>query len=151
VNCFLGILDNLIQYFNKWAFVQVAVHGKNFVRAARDTWDMFRIQHVDILINDDLTGVVLFTSCVVGGVFTALVGGCWTFATHRDLTVGISIISFFIGFLLMYLNMVVPESGVAAYYVCFAEDPKMLQNNEPPLYQYMLERKMYLEQENQSS
>jgi hypothetical protein len=23
VNCFLGILDNLIQYFNKWAFVQV--------------------------------------------------------------------------------------------------------------------------------
>jgi hypothetical protein len=56
---------------------------------------------VDILINDDLTGVVLFTSCVVGGVFTALVGGCWTFATHRDLTVDISIISFFIGFLLV--------------------------------------------------
>jgi hypothetical protein len=151
VNCFLGILDNLIQYFNKWAFVQVAVHGKNFVRAARDTWDLFRTQRVDILINDDLTGVVLFTSCVVGGVFTALVGGCWTFATHRNLTVSISIISFFIGFLLMYLNMVVPESGVAAYYVCFAEDPKMLETNEPPLYQYMLERKMYLEQQIQSS
>jgi hypothetical protein len=49
----------------------------------------------------------------------------------------------------MYLNMVVPESGVAAYYVCFAEDPKVLENT--PLYQYMLDRKMYLEQQSQSS
>lgn len=49
----------------------------------------------------------------------------------------------------MYLNMVVPESGVAAYYVCFAEDPKMLE--KPALYQYMLERKMTLEQQIQSS
>jgi len=50
----------------------------------------------------------------------------------------------------MYLNMVVPESGVAAYYVCFAEDPKVLENNAP-LYQYMWERKTYLEQQSQSS
>jgi hypothetical protein len=151
VTCFLGILDNLIRYFNKWAFVQVAVHGKNFTRSARDTWNMFQAEGVDVLINDDLTGAVLFTGCIVGGGVTALVAGIWTFATHRNLTVGIAIVSFFIGYFLMYLTMVVAESGVAAYYVCFAEDHKVLESNDPPLYQYMCERKAYLEQQSQLS
>ncbi|CAK9190738.1 unnamed protein product [Sphagnum troendelagicum] len=151
VTCFLGILDNLIRYFNKWAFVQVAVHGKNFTRAARDTWNMFQVERVDVLINDDLTGAVLFTGCIVGGGVTALVAGIWTFATHRNLTVGIAIVSFFIGYFLMYLTMVVAESGVAAYYVCFAEDHKVLESNDPPLYQYMCDRKSYLEQQSQLS
>jgi hypothetical protein len=79
----------------------VAVHGKNFTKAARDTWNMFRDERVDVLINDDLTGAVLFTGCIVGGGVTALVAGIWTFATHRNLTVGIAIVSFFIGYFLV--------------------------------------------------
>jgi len=79
----------------------VAVHGKNFTRAARDTWDRFQVERMDLLINDDLTGAVLFSGCIVGGGVTALVAGIWTFATHRNLTVGITIVSFFIGYFLV--------------------------------------------------
>lgn len=78
--------------------MQVGLHGKSFLKASKYTWVMLRDQKADLLINDDLTGSVLLTCCIIGGVLTALVGGCWTFATFRYLTVAISIISFFIGF-----------------------------------------------------
>jgi hypothetical protein len=54
-------------------------------------------------------------------------------------------------FVQMYLMMVVAESGVAAYYVCFAEDHKVLESNDPALYQYMCDRKAYLDQQSQLS
>lgn len=79
-------------------WIQVGLHGNSFVKSARRTWDMFENQGAMLLINDDLTGAILLSSCLIGGVLTALVGGCWTFATHSHLTVGVSIISFFIGF-----------------------------------------------------
>jgi hypothetical protein len=64
-----------------------------------------------LLINDDLTGAILLTSCIIGGVLTALVGGCWTFATHRYLTVGVSILSFFIGFFVVSSPSTIPTLG----------------------------------------
>lgn len=78
--------------------MQVAIYEKSYVKAAKDTWHMFKMQRADMLVNDDLTGAVLFTGCIIGGVLTALVGGCWTFATQKHLTVGVSVISFFIGY-----------------------------------------------------
>lgn len=147
VNCFLGVLNFFMRHFNKWAFVNVGLHGNSFVKSARRTWDMFENQGAMLLINDDLTGAILLSSCLIGGVLTALVGGCWTFATHSHLTVGVSIISFFIGFFVTYLTMVVRESAVAAYYVCFAEDPATLKKIDEAHYQYMVERKRQLDQQ----
>ncbi|KAG0557209.1 hypothetical protein KC19_11G110400 [Ceratodon purpureus] len=147
VNCFLGVMEFFNRHFNKWAFVEVGLHGKSFVKSARQTWKMLKDQDAMLLINDDLTGAILLTSCIIGGVLTALVGGCWTFATHRYLTVGVSILSFIIGFFVTYLTLVVPESAVATYYVCFAEDPATLKKQDEPLYQYMAERKLELDQE----
>jgi hypothetical protein len=46
-----------------------------------------------------------------------------------------------------YLTLVVPESAVATYYVCFAEDPATLKKSDEPLYQYMSVRQQQLEQE----
>lgn len=147
VNCFLGVMEFFNKHFNKWAFVEVGLHSRSFVKSAKHTWQMFKDQGAMLLINDDLTGAILLTSCIIGGVLTALVGGCWTFATHRYLTVGVSILSFFIGFFVTYLTLVVPESAVATYYVCFAEDPATLKKSDEPLYQYMSVRQQQLEQE----
>lgn len=43
--------------------------------------------------------------------------------------------------------MVVRESAVAAYYVCFAEDPATLKKIDEAHYQYMVERKRQLDQQ----
>uniref|UniRef100_A0A7I4C734 Choline transporter-like protein n=1 Tax=Physcomitrium patens TaxID=3218 RepID=A0A7I4C734_PHYPA len=147
VNCFLGVLEFFIKHFNKWAFVGVGLHGKSFVRSAKETWILFKEQETMLLVNDDLSGAVLLTGCIIGGVVTALVGGCWTFATHRNLTVGVSIVSFLLGFFVTYLTMVVSESAVAAYFVCFSEDPRVLAKHDPALAQYMTRRNDQLKQE----
>jgi len=46
-----------------------------------------------------------------------------------------------------YLTLVVPESAVASYYVCFADDPATLEKYDEPLWQYMRDRKLKLDQE----
>ncbi|XP_024401779.1 uncharacterized protein [Physcomitrium patens] len=145
-NCLLGLMEYLIRHFNKWAFVGVGLHGKSFATSAKETWRIFQETETMLLVSDDLTGAVLFTGCIIGGVVTALVGGCWSFATRRYLTVGVSIISFFLGFLVTYLTMAVSESAVAANYVCFAEDSNILSKHDPALAQYMIHRKNKLDE-----
>ncbi|KAL3699919.1 hypothetical protein R1sor_017941 [Riccia sorocarpa] len=144
VTCFLRCFETLIRYFNKWAYIQVAMYGKPFVRASKDTWDMLRVQNVDCLIHDDLIGSIMLISCSVGGSLSALVGGSWTFVVNKSLTISTAIISFVIGFSFTYLTLAVYESGVATYYVMFAEDPASLQRHDGPLFEKMFVRQMDL-------
>ncbi|KAG6549167.1 hypothetical protein Mapa_009393 [Marchantia paleacea] len=144
LSCLLGIIENLIQYFNKWAYIQVALYGKPFVRASKDTWSMFKAQGLDVLINDDLTSTVLWIGCIIGGVLSALLGGLWTYFhvtnTQEKMTVSVVVLSFFIGYFITHLTMAVINSGVASYYVCFAEDPATLRRNDPEFYEVMWSR-----------
>ncbi|KAL2651914.1 hypothetical protein R1flu_020042 [Riccia fluitans] len=144
VTCFLHCFETLIRYFNKWAYIQVAMYGKPLVRASKDTWDMLGVQNVDCLINDDLVCSIMLISCSVGGSLSAVVGGAWTFVVHKSLTISIAIISFVIGFSFTYLTLAVYESGVATYYVMFAEDPASLQRHDGPLFEKMFVRQMEL-------
>ncbi|CAM6083759.1 unnamed protein product [Calypogeia fissa] len=144
VVCFLAVYETLIRYFNKMGYIQVAIYGKPFVRASKDTWDMLRAQQVDALVHDDLTSTVLVLACGLGGSLSALVGGIYTFVAHKSLTIVITIVSYIIGAQLTYITMAVVESAVATYYVCFAEDPDSLQRHDGPFYERMWVRQMEL-------
>ncbi|KAL3700486.1 hypothetical protein R1sor_018508 [Riccia sorocarpa] len=148
LSCLLGVIESLMQYFNKWAYIQVALYGKTFVKASKDTWTMFKAQGLDVLINDDLTSTVLFIGCIIGGVLSGILGGLWTYfhvTTSDDrMTVSVVVLSFFIGYFITHLTMAVVNSGVACYYVCFAEDPATLRRNDPEFYEVMWTRQALL-------
>jgi hypothetical protein len=36
--CLIGILDWAVQYFNRYAFSHIALYGKAYIPAAKDTW-----------------------------------------------------------------------------------------------------------------
>eukprot|EP00271_Cylindrocystis_brebissonii_P008320 TRINITY_DN2240_c0_g1_i3.p1 TRINITY_DN2240_c0_g1~~TRINITY_DN2240_c0_g1_i3.p1 ORF type:complete len:236 (-),score=23.01 TRINITY_DN2240_c0_g1_i3:741-1448(-) len=147
--CVLQCLENIVRYFNKWAYVQVAVYGKSFAQAARDTWDLIHSQGFNLVINDDLTSSALFLGCAFGGVASALVAGIWTYLLPitdvQGWTAVIVAISFIIGFSITYLTVSVVESAVSTYFVCFAEDPATLQRNDPHLYHLIAERHHFLQ------
>jgi hypothetical protein len=125
MDCFLMVIDALIQYFNRYAFVQVATYGKTFCQASRTTWNMFKLHGFEAIVNDDLSGVVLS----VGIAFSAIAGGLLAAIFAADGTESMLLVvlaGFIIGAVVASAAMQVVDSGVATLFVCFVEHPDRL-------------------------
>eukprot|EP00033_Pygsuia_biforma_P002008 GCRY01002233.1.p1 GENE.GCRY01002233.1~~GCRY01002233.1.p1 ORF type:complete len:512 (-),score=116.93 GCRY01002233.1:111-1646(-) len=138
--CIVRCFEDLLEYFNTYAFVQVAVYGKPFMQAARDTWTLAKERGVDALINDNLIGGVILLGAIIGGLVTAFLGFV---LSHNHLpSVWVFIMTFvglFIGLVFTLLTMAVLNSAVATIFVCFAENPECLAQNQPETYTLFVE------------
>ncbi|GLJ17890.1 hypothetical protein SUGI_0313220 [Cryptomeria japonica] len=123
-HCYLRLMGYVFRFANNWGFVQVATYGKGFVEAAQDTWALFQARSLEPVINQDLTSSLCVLSGVASGSLCIIVAGSWTFATHKNLTATVSLLSFVIGYFMTRITMVVPQACVCAYYVCYAENPE---------------------------
>jgi hypothetical protein len=132
--CVVAVLDWLIEYFNMYAFAQVAIYGKTYCEAAKATWRLVNGHGIKAIINDDLIGNVLMLACLIGGVLTAVLGGVMIYFLEHDYYIQMAIIGFIIGVVMVMMTQEVVESAVVAIFVCFAEEPKALQKNNPRLY-----------------
>jgi Plasma-membrane choline transporter len=45
LQCFIGLLDWAVQFINRYAFVTIALYGKSYFAAARDTWTYVHFTH----------------------------------------------------------------------------------------------------------
>jgi hypothetical protein len=70
ISCILSIIQDLLEYFNKYAFAQVAIYGKDYCTAAKDTWELAKARGIDALINDNLIGSVLAMGGLLIGIIT---------------------------------------------------------------------------------
>ncbi|KAH7351684.1 hypothetical protein KP509_19G009800 [Ceratopteris richardii] len=122
-DCFDKATSTSTKYANNWAYVQVAVHGKAFVHASRDTFSLFRQRHLDVVIKNDLANSFFVFTGISGGMLCVIVCGGWTFGTHKALTASISVVSFLIGYFMACIMMAVPQGAVYAHYVCYGENP----------------------------
>jgi len=122
-----------------YAFTQVAIYGKSYCQAAKDTWALVKSHGVDAIINDNLISGVLLMGSIMGGIVSAIVGGLVALAIARDWWIALAVICFLIGMSLVMLTMEVVESGVATIFVCFAMDPQALNRNAPDLYRTFTE------------
>jgi len=139
-DCILGCIDNLVQYFNHYAYCQVAIYGKSFVDAAKSTWHLIQYAGLEAIANDNLIDGVLW----MGVLFNALLTGAAAIAVSYvfgDPSVAFVMffVGFVIGFLMMILGMQAVDSGIACTFVCFAEDRDALQRTNPLLYQRLVE------------
>ncbi|KAJ3175434.1 putative choline transporter, neither null mutation nor overexpression affects choline transport [Geranomyces variabilis] len=138
--CCLGIIEDLIQYFNKWAFCQVAIYGTDYITAAKNTWALCKSRGVDAIINDQLIGSVLG----VGGIVVSFICGFVAFlyvrfspnipndSAHYAVFI---ILAVFLGASEFFVLSNVIDSGSTATFVCLAEDPAALQRTKPQLYE----------------
>ncbi|KAI3955356.1 hypothetical protein MKW98_018457 [Papaver atlanticum] len=124
-HCCLRVMDSIFRYGNSWAFVQIAAYGKGFVRASQDTWALFeRIDNMELVVDADITSSVCFLTGVCSGSICVIVTASWTFTVHKDYTATVSLLSFFLGYLLTRIGMALPHACVSCYYVCYAENPR---------------------------
>jgi len=140
IDCLLSCLEGIFLYFNKYAYTQVAIYGKTYCTAARDTWQLIKSHGVEAIINDDLISGVLTMGAILGGLTCGIFGGVlgWFVLPHYWISTAVA--GGLIGFTFVLLTMEVIDSGVSTIFVSFAMDPEALRRNDPELYEKFRER-----------
>ncbi|KAI5573949.1 hypothetical protein BDE02_10G113900 [Populus trichocarpa] len=127
VDFLFHLVETLVRFFNKYAYVQIAVHGKSFNRSARDAWELFQSTGVEALIAYDCSGAVLLMVTLLGGLITGTCSSVWTHIKWDDDRVTmVGSTAMLMGMVLVGLAMVVVESAVTSIYICYAEDPLLI-------------------------
>ena len=148
--CIIQCLANIMEYFNKWAFVYVGLYGYSYIEAGKNVFTLFKNRGWEAIIADDLVqNVFFFLSLSVGGVcagigyaFNENTGGDWfSNAPNTGLSVQATnaILGFIIGLVLSSILLSTIGSAVNAVIVCFAEGPAEFEVNHPELSRKMRE------------
>ncbi|CAN1244745.1 Protein PNS1 [Linum perenne] len=129
VDLLFHLVETLVRFFNKYAYVQIAVYGKGFNRSARDAWELFQSTGVESLVAYDCSGAVLLMGTILCGLITGTCAAVWTHfkweaKNERMLMVGST--AMLMGMVLVGVAMVVVESAATSMYICYAEDPLLI-------------------------
>ncbi|KAI9353392.1 plasma-membrane choline transporter-domain-containing protein [Zopfochytrium polystomum] len=140
INCILTCFEDILLYFNKYAFTQVAIYGKGYCDAGKDTWALFQRVGIEAIINDNLIGSVLSIGSLCIGVIGAAIGFAYvklstTIAQDAGTYAGVCVVAALIGMWMFLILAEVINSGVAATFVCLAEEPHTLQRQQPALFE----------------
>ncbi|KAI8867657.1 DUF580-domain-containing protein [Ramicandelaber brevisporus] len=140
-DCILGCIQGIVEFLNRYAYVQVALYGKSFIAAGKDTWKMLQDRGIEAIINDCLIGNVLS----MGGLIIGVAGGAAAygilaginplFNQSGDYTWTVIILGFIAAADMFMLVAQVIDSGTAATFVCLAEDPGALARTKPYLFE----------------
>mmetsp|Transcript_10428 Transcript_10428/g.28392 ORF Transcript_10428/g.28392 Transcript_10428/m.28392 type:complete len:536 (-) Transcript_10428:646-2253(-) len=151
--CIMSWIEYLIELFNHWAFVQVAIYGTDFKTAARNTFQLVQSKGLTGLVNMNLTGNASALGVIVGAILTAAVVALTSFpflltgpmhneslsediksAYHAAFTIVI-VMGFVFGILFTSAVTKTVTSGVTAFFVCWAENPAVLESTNPRLHE----------------
>lgn len=84
IDCILGCIENIFKWVSFYAYAEVAIYGKSFCQAGKDTLEMLSRSGLDVIVNDNLIGSVImicimfvsWASFGIGyGIFYALASG----------------------------------------------------------------------------
>ncbi|XP_010265211.1 PREDICTED: CTL-like protein DDB_G0274487 [Nelumbo nucifera] len=139
VDFLFHLVETLVRFFNKYAYVQIAVYGKSFNRSARDAWELFQSTGVEALIAYDCSGAVLLMGTILGGLVTGTCSGTWAWFKASDRVIMVGSTAMLMGMILVGLAMVVVESAVTSIYICYAEDPLLINRWDAEFFNQMSE------------
>ncbi|KAL4878676.1 plasma-membrane choline transporter-domain-containing protein [Aspergillus karnatakaensis] len=144
LGCFISLLDWLVTFFNRYAFCHIALYGKAYIPAAKDTWTMMKDRGIDALVTDCLIGPVISMGSVFVSYVCALLAYLYLQFTHPsynsdgDYTAVIMAFSFVIGLQICQILMTPVSSGIETIFAAMAWDPQVLMSQHPDLYQRMV-------------
>jgi len=143
LECILSCIGDMIEYFNVYAFTEVAIYGKPYCQAAKDTWTLCKSRGIEAIINDNLIGNVLsigaMTVACLSAVVTCAIGFLILRLEEVAVYVIFGIVAFLIGLMVFLVVAKVINSGVATTFVCLCEDPDALRYTKPELWEKVKE------------
>jgi hypothetical protein len=134
IRCILNIVEGWVRYFNKYAFVVVALYGNTFRSSGGEVWSLFRTRGWTAIINDDLVEMVMSVTCLGIGAVTAFVGGLVAFGQSGGSLSSVYVpvlVAFLIGLFLASTVLGVLDSAVKTCFFCYAKAPLALHATHP--------------------
>jgi len=144
--CFFGCIQAMIQYFNRYAYIEIALYGKPYISAAKDTWRLFMDRGIDALVNDSLVGMTMTWGAYTVGMISSLFSYLYLKYTgpeyndHGQYTAPVILLAFLIGLQCSLTLSSAIEAGVSTIFVGLGEDPQILAQRSPPLFQMIADR-----------
>ncbi|KAK4173173.1 plasma-membrane choline transporter-domain-containing protein [Triangularia setosa] len=144
VGCLIGLLDWAVQFLNRYAFAHIALYGKAYVPAAKDTWKMIKDRGIDALVNECLIGPVLGMGAMFVGYATSLMAYCYMVFTNPSYNTGggftpvVVAFAFLIGLQICNVFTTPLSSGIDTIFVASAWDPEVMIRDHPDLYHRMV-------------
>lgn len=142
VQCVLAMIEGIIEYLNKWAYIYVGLYGYSYLEAGKNVLTLFENKGWTVIITDDLCDNVLIMISFAIGLITGIIGQIIT-SLDKTILANIGIdeqtgmvgfgIGFLVGFVFSSVLMSVIGSAVNTVIVCFAEAPAEFEQNHPML------------------
>ncbi|KAJ3709215.1 hypothetical protein LUZ61_012924 [Rhynchospora tenuis] len=101
IDFFFHLVETLVRFFNKYAYVLIAVHGKSFNRSARDAWELFQSTGIEALVAYDCSGTVLLMSVILGGLIAGTGTGIWVWFKCSEKVIMVSTTAMLVGMILV--------------------------------------------------
>ncbi|KAI0003522.1 DUF580-domain-containing protein [Xylariaceae sp. FL0662B] len=144
LGCIISLLDWAVQFINRYAFSYIALYGKSYFTAAKDTWTMIKQRGIDALVNECLIGPVLSMGATFVAYATSLLAYLYLVFTHPSYntdgsyTPVVVAFAFLIGLQICNVFTTPIGSGIDTIFVAAAWEPEVLMRNHPELYQAMV-------------
>lgn len=135
----LGLLEQMMTFFSKYALCYVAIYGDGFIEASRSVATLFNQKGWTALVNDDIIDSMLFCCNMSVGVICMSVGylygsGVGLENSNRTLLSAFGLVGG--GMMSMVVSRIM-SSAVATVFVCFAEDHSALEVTHPEEYKML--------------
>ncbi|KAF8305169.1 DUF580-domain-containing protein [Clavulina sp. PMI_390] len=144
--CFIGCIEGMVEYFNRYAYIEIALYGKGYITAAKDTWRLLQDRGLTALVNDSLVNMALTWGAYAVGILCTLFAYLYLRYTHPaynesgNYTPVVMLFGFLIGFMCSITMTSALEAGVSTIFVGLAEDPEVLAIRAPELFAMIAER-----------
>jgi len=145
VQCILQCLEDILEYFNKWAMVYVGLYGYGYIEAGKNVISLFKARGWTTVITEDLgSRAISFLAFIL-----SLLVGCVGFivlAVFKDYNYydgfpgwAAYLTCWIISYIVILVMFGVVDSALNTVIVCYAEAPNEFQTNHHELSEEMRE------------
>mmetsp|Transcript_8470 Transcript_8470/g.26365 ORF Transcript_8470/g.26365 Transcript_8470/m.26365 type:complete len:549 (+) Transcript_8470:85-1731(+) len=129
LSCVLSCIEDMLEYFNEWAYVQCAVRGTSFCDSARITFALMTCSNMKYVVADLLLNSIVSLGGLVCGLLAALCAGITEYALGggAERSLFCLAIGLVIGLPIGMTSLSTISSGTKTVLACFADDPEPLQ------------------------
>jgi hypothetical protein len=137
LRCLIGCMENVVRYFNRFAFVYIGLEGCSFCSAASKVSGLFsRLGFFGTVLNDVVISRVLTMGILGVSVMSSATGFGIGYGIFNDTDAASACcaLGFAVGYAMASATMMVVSSAVATVYVAFGKSSESLQAYHPAAY-----------------